>query len=46
MPEPVQQISSDGLNSQHALLVRESDLAEMMNLGGDERIYPASIAWY
>lgn len=43
MPEPVQQISSDGLNSQHALLVRESDLAEMMNLGGDERIYPASM---
>ena len=42
-PEPVQQISSDGLNSQHALLVRESDLAEMMNLGGDERIYPASM---
>ena len=34
-PEPVQQISSDGLNSQHALLVRESDLAEMMNLGGE-----------
>lgn len=42
-PEPVQQISSDGLNSQHALLVRRSDLAEMMNLGGDERIYPASM---
>ena len=42
-PEPVQQIASDGLNSQHALLVRESDLAEMMNLGGDERIYPASM---
>ena len=42
-PEPVQQISSDGLNSQHALLVRESGLAEMMNLGGDERIYPASM---
>lgn len=42
-PEPVQQISSDDLNSQHALLVRESDLAEMMNLGGDERIYPASM---
>ena len=37
-PEPVQQISSDGLNSQHALLVRESDLAEMMNLGGDDFI--------
>ena len=37
------QISSDGQNSQHALLVRESDLAEMMNLGGDERIYPASM---
>ena len=42
-PEPVQQISSDGLKSQHALLVRRSDLAEMMNLGGDERIYPASM---
>ena len=41
--EPVQQISADGLNSQHALLVRRSDLAEMMNLGGDERIYPASM---
>lgn len=23
--------------------MRESDLAEMMNLGGDERIYPASM---
>ena len=31
-PEPVQQISSDGLNSQHALLVRESDLASMTKI--------------
>lgn len=42
-PEPVPQISTDGLNSQHALLVRRSDLAELMNVGGDERIYPASM---
>lgn len=42
-PEPLKQISSDGLNSQHALLVKRSNLAEMMNLGGDERIYPASM---
>ncbi|MDD7738793.1 MAG: D-alanyl-D-alanine carboxypeptidase [Fusicatenibacter sp.] len=48
-PEPTQevqqaeQISSEGLNSSYAYLVRRDDMAVLMDLAGEERIYPASM---
>lgn len=45
-PEPtkaVQSISSEGLHSAHALLIRAEDGAVMMDKGASEQTYPASI---
>ncbi|MCI5649621.1 MAG: D-alanyl-D-alanine carboxypeptidase [Fusicatenibacter sp.] len=48
-PEPTQevqqieQISSDGLNSSYAYMVRREDMAVVMDLGGEDQIYPASM---
>lgn len=41
--EPVKQISSEGLHSSHATLIRLEDEAVMMDKAGNEKTYPASV---